>query len=212
MKTDDLIRTLAQDLPRSGPAMGKTLAWASLAGLALAALTFFATIGVRADIETAVQSYRFLSKFVITAILAATGLYVLDRLVRPGALLRRDLLVLLGAPALLAALATLEALVLDPARWASVAMGTNSLVCLTFVPLIGIGPLIAMLLTLRRGAPTRPGLAGAVAGLVAGGMAASFYAAHCPDDSPFFVAIWYTLAISMLVVVGAALGRLFARF
>ena len=37
------------------------------------------------------------------------------------------------------------------------------------------------------GVPTRPALAGAVAGLLAGGLAASFYAAHCTDDSPLFV-------------------------
>ena len=47
----------------------------------------------------------------------------------------------------------------------------------------------------RRAASRRAGasvLAGAVAGLAAGGVAATLYAAHCTDNSPLFVATWYT--------------------
>ena len=66
--------------------------------------------------------------------------------------------------------------------------------------------------TLRYGAPTRPVLAGAAAGLLAGGLAATFYAAHCFDDSPLFVAVWYTIAIAVLTILGAIAGRLFIRW
>jgi hypothetical protein len=55
-------------------------------------------------------------------------------------------------------------------------------------------------------------LAGAVAGLAAGGIAATLYAAHCTDDSPLFVATWYTLAIAILTGTGAFAGRVFARW
>jgi hypothetical protein len=65
---------------------------------------------------------------------------------------------------------------------------------------------------LRHGAPTRPAFAGAVAGLAAGGLAATLYAAHCTDDSPLFVATWYTIAIAVLAGLGALGGRLFARW
>jgi len=59
---------------------------------------------------------------------------------------------------------------------------------------------------LRQGAPTRPGLAGAVAGLAASGIAATFYASNCTDDSPLFVATWYPIATAMVVVVGYLIG------
>ena len=85
-------------------------------------------------------------------------------------------------------------------------------ICLTFIPLIGLGPLGLFIAALRYGAPTRPGLAGAVAGLAAGGLAATFYAAHCTDDSPLFVATWYTIAIAALALVGAVAARRFARW
>ena len=90
--------------------------------------------------------------------------------------------------------------------------GSNSLVCLTFVPLIGLGPLAIFLAALRHAAPTRPAAAGAVAGLLAGGLAATFYAAHCFDDSPLFVAVWYTLAVCILAAAGALLAPLVARW
>jgi hypothetical protein len=88
----------------------------------------------------------------------------------------------------------------------------NSMVCLAYIPLIGIGPLAIFLLALRHGAPTRPALAGAAAGLLAGSIAATFYAAHCTDDSPLFVATWYTIAIAGLAVLGAAGASRFARW
>ena len=47
----------------------------------------------------------------------------------------------------------------------------------------------------------------AAAGLLAGGLAATFYAAHCFDDSPLFVVTWYSLAIAGLTVLGALGGR-----
>ena len=65
---------------------------------------------------------------------------------------------------------------------------------------------------LRHGAPTRPVLAGAVAGLAAGGLAAAFSAAHCTDESPLFVATWYTIAIAMLAALGAMLAPRVARW
>ncbi len=78
--------------------------------------------------------------------------------------------------------------------------------------LIGIGPLAVFLLALRHGAPTRPGLAGTVAGLLAGGLAATFYAAHCTDDSPLFVATWYSIAVAGLAALGGIIGRRVARW
>ena len=91
-------------------------------------------------------------------------------------------------------------------------VGTNSLACLGSIPLIGLGPLAIFLATLRHGAPTRPRLAGAVAGVLAGGLSATFYAAHCTDNSPLFVALWYSLAIAALALVGSLVAPRVARW
>ena len=88
---------------------------------------------------------------------------------------------LLVAPGLLLVAVGVEMMIVPADQLRDRWIGTNSLVCMTFIPLIGIGPLAAFLFALRHGAPTQPSLAGAVAGLVAGGLAATFYAAHCTD-------------------------------
>jgi hypothetical protein len=72
--------------------------------------------------------------------------------------------------------------------------------------LLAAVPLVSALLALRYGAPENPTLAGASAGLLSGGIGAALYATHCIDDSPFFVSVWYTLAIAIVVAIGAWCG------
>jgi hypothetical protein len=55
-------------------------------------------------------------------------------------------------------------------------------------------------------------MAGAAAGLLAGGLGAVLYAIHCPDDSPLFVALWYVPAVALVVLAGAAAGSRVLRW
>ncbi|MGB6637955.1 MAG: NrsF family protein, partial [Bradyrhizobium sp.] len=68
------------------------------------------------------------------------------------------------------------------------------------------------LVGLRHGAPARPAVAGAMAGLISAGLAAALYASHCTDDSPLFVATWYPIATAMVVAAGALIGAKVLRF
>jgi hypothetical protein len=91
-------------------------------------------------------------------------------------------------------------------------VGTNAIFCLKSIPFLAAAPLVAVLLALRQGAPEQPALAGAAAGLFAGAIGAACYATHCPDDSPLFVAAWYTLAIGLVAAIGAIAGRRLLRW
>ncbi|MEQ1943752.1 NrsF family protein [Mesorhizobium sp. VNQ89] len=212
MDTEQLIRTLSADAAR--PALPMARAWSLAAGAAfvVAAAVFFIAIGPRPDIAAAAETPRFLFKFVVTLTLLGTAFLALKSLARPGASVPSVLPMLLLAPALLLVAAGLEMMVVPVDELRQRWIGSNAMLCMTFIPLIGIGPLAAFLVALRHGAATRPELAGAVAGLVSGGLAATFYAAHCFDDSPLFVATWYPLAIAILVIAGALAGRTFARW
>ena len=53
---------------------------------------------------------------------------------------------------------------------------------------------------------------GAMAGLLSAGLAATLYASHCPDDSPLFVATWYTIATALVTAIGALVGSKVLRF
>ena len=91
-------------------------------------------------------------------------------------------------------------------------VGSNSKVCMSAVPLMSLPLLAASLISLRHGAPTRPALEGAMAGLLSAGLAATIYASHCTDDSPLFVATWYTIATALVTAIGALIGSRVLRF
>ena len=212
MDTDRLIKTLAADNARRAAPMQNVWAMAGFVSLIIATFVFFAAIGPRADISAAAATPRFLFKFVITLTLLATAFGALKALARPGASMRSALPVLLVAPVLLLVAAGAEMMAVPADQLRDRWIGDNSLVCMTFIPLIGVGPLAVFLFALRHGAPTKPSLAGAIAGLASGGLAATFYAAHCTDDSPLFVATWYPLAIGLLATAGAIAGRFYVRW
>jgi hypothetical protein len=41
---------------------------------------------------------------------------------------------------------------------------------------------------------------------------ATLYASHCTDDSPLFVAAWYTMATALVTAVGALAGAKLLRY
>ncbi|MEZ2221995.1 NrsF family protein [Rhizobium sp. RCC_161_2] len=211
MKTDDLIHLLTQDAPvrtRIGPA----LTLAAIGGILISGVMFFAAFGFRSDIGSAVETVRFLFKFVVTIALAVTASTVVFRIGRPGVSLRPWGWTLLAAPLLLSVAAFVEMMAMPADSWGARMMGHNARFCLTIIPLLSIGPLACFLFALRQGAPEKPGVAGAVAGLAASGIAATFYASNCTDDSPLFVLLWYPIAITIVTAVGYILGKRLLRW
>lgn len=209
MNTGKLIGALAADgKPQSAP--GRLLSWALLAGLVIAAGLFFALLGPRPDFMIAMHTPRFVFKFVVTLVLAASAAVLVARAARPAAA-GGDVLLLL-APVLLV-LAVMAELAMVPAdAWAARLIGHNARICMLSIPLLSLGPLALLLMALNRGATTTPGRAGMLAGLAAGGLGAALYAAHCPDDSPLFVAVWYTFAIALVALLGGTIGRRMLRW
>jgi len=209
MRTDRLIATLAAD---AKPAMAprRALLYAILAGACAAALLFFAVLGPRPDFMHALSTIRFDFKFVLTVSLGLSALAVTLHLARPEA--KGGAAILLLVPAMLAVALVLELVNIPAQEWAARWIGHNARACMVNIPMLALVPLVLILLALRQAAPARPALSGAVAGLLAAGLGASFYAAHCPDDSPLFVATWYTIAIGLVSALGAFLGPRLLRW
>jgi hypothetical protein len=113
---------------------------------------------------------------------------------------------------MLAAAVVAELAVLPARDWTVRAIGSNSRICLVSVALMAVAPLVAVLAALRTGAPRSPAAAGAVAGVLAGSLGAVLYAFHCTDDSPLFVALWYTPPIALAALAGAAAGSRLLRW
>ena len=212
MDTEQLIRTLAADNSHRTRPVGFVLMLALLAAAPVSLLIFFAEFGVRPDIMTAMRNPFFDLKFAVTLALAISAIAVALHLSRPEATLRGFGWYLLIPAGLLAAGIGGEMMMPQRAPMMTRLIGKNSMVCLTFIPALSLPLLLAALLGLRHGAPTRPALSGAIAGLLSAGLAATLYASHCTDDSPLFVATWYTLATALVAALGALIGSRMLRY
>lgn len=211
MKTEDLVEALVADRATRGKSIPRALFAALALGAPISLALFFLEFGVRADIAQALATWRFDLKvgMVLLALVLAFGL-CLD-LSRPIAS-RHPVRRLLPLTVLAALAVAIELTILPSASWGTRLVGSNSLICLTAIPLLAIAPLAAALLALRSGAPASPALAGAAAGLLAAATGATLYAFHCFDDSPLFVMTWYVLAAIPVVVLGAIAGHRLLRW
>lgn len=206
MDTEQLIRTLAADNSHRPPPVGYVLMLMLLAAAPVSLLLFFAELGFRPDIMTAMRNPFFDLKFAVTLALAISGIAVALHLSRPEASLRGFGWFLLIPAGILAACIGGEMMMPQRAPMVTRLVGSNSKICITAIPALSLPLLIAALMGLRHGAPSRPALSGAVAGLLSAGFAATLYASHCTDDSPLFVAFWYTLATALVAALGALMG------
>jgi hypothetical protein len=211
LRTEELIRALAADATRPAVPINRLLGIAVVAGVALSILLFLATLQARGDIAIVILTPAFCFKLVVTLALAVTGGALLADAARPlpTSRLRGALIV---APVLLLAGVLFELFTVPADAWSARLIGHNASHCLSLIPLLSLGPAACLLFALRRGAPARPGVAGAIAGLVSGALGASLYALTCPNDSALFVATWYTIAIAVVTTATAFIGRRLLRW
>ena len=212
MDTDQLIRTLAADNAYRARPVGFVLALALLAAAPVSLLMFFSELGMRPDLMTAMHNPFFNLKFAITLALAVAAITAGLHLSRPEASLAGFGWLFMIPAGLLAAGIAGEAMLPQRVPMMTRLIGSNSRVCMTAIPLMSLPLLAASLFGLRQGAPTRPALAGGVAGLMSAGLAATIYASHCTDDSPLFVATWYTLATALVTAISALVGSKVLKF
>ena len=209
MRTSQLIAALAADPAPPAMSLRSRLAVLLGAGVAGALLLYVLFVGPRPDIAEAARSLRFVLKFVDSAALALPSLLLFFHLARPDAKARPLALWLFAPLILLAAAVAVELAVIPRNEWLLRLVGHNWMYCSTMIPMMAAPILAALIIAMRAGAPLHPGWTGALAGAAAAGLAALFYASHCPDDSPLFVATWYPLATAVCGAAGGLSGRWF---
>jgi hypothetical protein len=212
MDTDQLIKTLAADNAHRARPVSFVLALALLAAAPVSIFMFMAELGVRPDVMTAMHNPFFDLKFAVTLALAAAAITISLHLARPEASLRGFVWLLAIPAGLLVAGISGEMMMPQRLPMMTRLVGSNSKVCLTAIPLMSLPLLAAALFGLRHGAPARPAVAGAIAGLLSAGLAATLYASHCPDDSPLFVTTWYSIATALVAAIGALAGSKLLRY
>ncbi len=209
MKTDDLIRSLAADTAVARP-LTATLAFGLIPAVVIGLVGIDAVLGFRPDALAALISPVSALRHVLTLALCFVALRLCLTLARPEGRAR------------LWPLAVVAGLAVAVVAWAFISLpvgaremalfGKTMVPCLVTVPIISALPVAAVLATLRRGAVTRPVLAGALAGLAGGGAGAAIYALHCTEDSPLFYVTWYGLGILAVSAVSALIGSRLLRW
>jgi hypothetical protein len=212
METDQLIRTLAADNAQRAQPVGIILLLALMAATPVSTALLLLGLGVRPDIMAAMRNPFFDLKFVVTMALAIPAIAVSLHLSRPEASLQGWGWLLIAPAVVLAGGIASEMMLPQRLPMLTRLVGHNSMLCMSAIPVLSLPILGAAMVGLRHGAPARPAAAGAIAGLLSAGIAATLYASHCTDDSPLFVATWYTLAAGIVAGLGALIGSRVLRY
>jgi hypothetical protein len=207
MKTDDVIAHLGADLaPASPHYVGRVLAMGLSLGFLLSAALMLATMGPRSDLALAMAGGAFWMKLAYTLSFAGLGLWMVERLGRSDASARKPALFLVVPVILLLSVAIMQLMEPGVDRHQLV-MGDSWKVCAIDILAISVPAFVAVFWALRRLAPTRLTLAGAGAGLLAGGVGASVYAFHCVEYTAPFILLWYTGGMAAAALIGAVISR-----
>ncbi|MCZ8086370.1 MAG: NrsF family protein [Brevundimonas sp.] len=209
MRTEDLVEALAGEIRPVRPVRAPILPL--LAGAVIAVMVVWIVLGPRPDLTQAIWGPTFWLKAAYTLALAGAALWLTDRLGRPGAAGGLAAATLAGVVVVAAVAAGLEQAALAGGRLEAL-LGQSWSQC----PLLIVGVAIvtgpAIFAGARRFAPTRPAIMGAAVGVLTGGIAATAYSLHCPEQTASFVAVWYTLGVAGAGAIGALAGHFALRW
>lgn len=213
MRTETLIHVLAQEAgPARSRAVGRGFALVLAVGTPLAFAVLLGWLGLNAALAEYTRLPMFWVKLAFGLTMGGAGLWLALLLARPGVRAGVARFAPLMPPTVLWLLAALALAAAAPGERLDLVLGSSWRVCPTNIAILSVPFLVGSLLALRTMAPTRPALAGAAAGLFAGGFGAAVYALHCPELAPPFLALWYVLGVAICVGAGALIGSRLLRW
>ena len=213
MKTDDLIALLSTNVERVSPRrFDQTLVFALVVGAAGALIAMLLTLGVRPDANQSDALTLLISKLVFGLGVVVFALIALTRHARPGGEHKISIALAVLPFAGIILLAALSLASAPHSHWETMIVGDDWLECLLSIPIIAVAPFACLIWAVRQMAPTNLPRAGALVGLVAGGVSASAYALHCDSNSLPFVAVWYGGTILLCTLAGAKLAPYLLRW
>jgi hypothetical protein len=213
MNTHDLIATLAAEASTTPPASGMRRYTQALAtGLVVSLALVLVLWGINPSLNILAHTQAFWIKLLWLVLTCTFAAPVVLHLARPGVAAGRGVWGIAASLAGMAVLATWQVTQVDAATGVQLMLGQSWQMCSASIAALSL-PLLAALLWMLRGmAPTRPALAGASAGLMAGGLACLVYSLHCPETAYAFLAVWYVAGMALMASIGAALGARLLRW
>lgn len=205
--TDDLIHSLASTAgTRQSTSVQVAFTVTAAAALACALLLVFSVMGIRQDFADMAVRLPFAFKVVYSSALMGASVLVLYA-ATPGASATASYAML---PA---AIFLAGGVIFDPTGFPI--MGRTDMavaICVGRILFLSLPAMILTFIFMRKAAPTRPLLAGAIIGMLSGSVGALAYTLACRNDGLAFVAIWYAAACAILAAVGAIVGHRVLRW
>ncbi|MDP4612841.1 MAG: DUF1109 domain-containing protein [Limnohabitans sp.] len=212
MKTNDLIALLASDTLQPQKPVRQQLLRQLVLGAVVCGVLLFTLFGLNPQMDQMAVHPAFITKMLWLTALMGFSLYGLFRLARPGVGAGHTLWGIGLALLAMFSLGLLQLLQTDSGAQTAQWMGGSWQVCSVSITALSLPVLGALLWALRQLAPTRPVLTGAVAGVLAGSLAASIYSLHCTETSLTFFAVWYVAGMALATALGALLGTRWLRW
>ena len=213
MKTDDLISMLSTGVAPVNPNLAaRRFQLALVGGGAMAFMLMAMFYGVNPNLREAANLPMFWVKFAFPATLFTLGLLLTARVSIPGRPWRavaQTVLLPVLTMFLLAAVVLFNA---EPLERLPMVFGKTWTACATRIALVSSPLLLATFWVMNGLAPTHLRLAGAAAGLLAGGLGSVVYALHCTEMAAPFIAVWYTAGILLTSGLGALMGPRLLRW
>jgi hypothetical protein len=213
MKTNDLIAMLATEAsvtPTISPL--RRCAQATAAGVAVSLVLVLTLWGLNPELDVLANTQAFWVKVVWLVLTCTFAVPVVMHLSRPGVAAGRGVWGIAAALVGMAMLALAQVITMDADTGMQLMLGSSWQECSASIAALSVPLLAALLWMLRDMAPTRPALAGASAGLMAGTLASLVYSLHCTETAYAFVAVWYVAGITVMTGVGALLGSRLLRW
>ncbi len=211
MKTDDLIGMLARGAgPVEAPDDGRRL----VLGLPLAFLLALALVTLVLGLVPPAlwPQSATLVKIGYAAALGASGLWLLRRIGRPGMSVAVPLGLVVAVLVVAATTGLVSLFQMPDGARAMAVMGKSAARCPVAITVLSIPALLVCLRAAQSLAPVNRRLAGAAAGLAAGGLAAAAYGLACDEGALAFVAVWYSLGMGIASGIGALAGPVALRW
>ena len=213
MQTDSLIDRLARNLR---PVRTRSIRREALLLLFLGAVEVGLFLGMgfmRPDMPVAMEAPSFWWKLTSLGIIAVLGASVALLSADPVRSPRRGLCWILICIALIFG----SGWIIDAASdgvaglvrrldWSQGLQCVWKMVVLSVPPAIGLGWLI------RRGAPTDRSGTALAAGLSSAAWGAFVFVFACPSDDPLYIAVWYTIGCSIVILLGRAILMRLSRW
>jgi hypothetical protein len=213
MKTNDLIAMLATEAsatPTVSPL--RRCVQATAAGVAISLALVLTLWGLNPELNALAHTQAFWVKVVWLALTCLFATPVMMHLARPGVAAGRGVWGIAAALVGMAMLALAQVATVDADTGKQLMLGGSWQICSASIAALSVPLLAALLWMLRDMAPTRPALAGASAGLMAGTLASLVYSLHCTETAYAFVAVWYVAGIAVMAGIGALMGLRLLRW